>query len=137
MHAEPIEPTDSTNPTGPVPREQGVVRNQEYIEYAVHARTGHDPALVKHIFNTFWDVICDELEAGNVVKLHGKGKYYLSKRKQRVGRNPTTGKEYDVPEREAMAFSPSPAYAKRLREVRAEVAAPKKRRRGRPAKKRR
>lgn len=93
-------------------------RNQEYIEHVVHERTGIDQQVVKTIFNTFWDVICEELEDGNVVKLHGKGKYYLSKRKPRVGRNPSTGQEYDVPEREVMMFSPSPAYAKRLREVR-------------------
>lgn len=118
MHAEPIEPSNTVTNTD----EGGHVRNQEYIEQMVAARTGHDPLLVKHIFNTFWTAICDELEAGNRVKLHGKGQYYLSKRKQRIGRNPTTREEYDVPEREAMAFSPSPAYAKRLREVRAEAA---------------
>lgn len=96
-------------------------RNQEYIEHVVHERTGIDQHTVKTVFNTFWDVICEELENGNAVKLHGKGKYYLSKRKPRVGRNPSTGQEYGVPEREVMMFSPSPAYAKRLREVRNRV----------------
>ncbi|MEC5422562.1 HU family DNA-binding protein [Virgibacillus sp. C22-A2] len=51
-----------------------------------------------------------------------KGLFYLSRRSSRIGRNPVTGEEFDVPEREAMAFRTSPAYAKRLRERRKVIA---------------
>ncbi|MBU8567723.1 HU family DNA-binding protein [Virgibacillus pantothenticus] len=64
---------------------------------------------------------CDdgrERRFGNEVKLHGKGSFYLSRRSSRIGRNPLTGEEFDVPEREAMVFRTSPAYAKRLRKRR-------------------
>ncbi|HET7615446.1 MAG TPA: HU family DNA-binding protein [Bacillales bacterium] len=98
------------------------VRNQNDIEAMAAARTGVHKDTVKTVFNAVWDAICEELENGNEVKLHGKGSFYLSKRSSRVGRNPLTGEEYDVPEREAMAFRTSPAYARRLRERRKELA---------------
>lgn len=96
---------------------KNIVRQRE-IEMKTAQLTGVPRNKVKTVFNTVWDVICGELEAGNSVHLHGKGKFYLSQRVARVGRNPLTGEVYNVPEREAMAFQTSPAYAKRLREKR-------------------
>ena len=97
------------------------VRNQEYIEIRAEEKTGVHRDTIKTVFNAVWDAICEELENGNEVKLHGKGSFYLSRRSSRVGRNPLTGEEFDVPEREAMAFRTSPAYAKRLRKRRLEL----------------
>lgn len=94
------------------------VRNQEYIEESASERSGVHKDTVRTVFNAVWEAICEELEDGNEVKLHGKGSFYLSKRSPRLGRNPLTLETYDVPEREAMAFRTSPAYAKRLRERR-------------------
>lgn len=98
------------------------VLNQNDIESIASKRTGVHKDTVKTVFNAVWEAICEELEKGREVKLHGKGSFYLSKRSSRTGRNPLTGEEYDVPAREAMAFRTSPAYAKRLRERRAEQA---------------
>lgn len=110
-------------PDGEVhPYDQELVRNQDFIEQEAANLSGHSKDDVKTIFNTCWDVICRELELGNIVKLHGKGRFYLSKRSARIGRNPLTGEEYPVPAREAMAFQTSPAYAKHLRERREEFA---------------
>lgn len=97
---------------------KGHVRNQDYIEALAAEMTNVDKLLVKDVFNACWQTICEELEHGNTVKLHGKGQFYLSRRSRRTGRNPATGVEYEVPEREAMAFQTSPAYAKKLREQR-------------------
>lgn len=94
------------------------IRKQDDIESAAAEKSGIHKDTIKTAFNAAWDSICDALENGYDVKLHGKGRFYLSKRSARVGRNPLTGEEYDVPEREAMAFQTSPAYAKRLRERR-------------------
>lgn len=99
-----------------------IVHNQDHIEKMAEARTGIHQDTIKAAFNACWDAICEELELGHEVKLHGKGSFYLSRRSSRVGRNPATGEEFDVPEREAMAFRTSPAYAKRLREIRKELA---------------
>lgn len=94
------------------------VRNQEYIEQRAADITGHDKDTVKAVFDACWDAIREELEHGNTVKLHGKGRFYLSRRSSRIGRNPQTKEQFHVPEREAMAFQNSQAYAKKLREVR-------------------
>lgn len=99
----------------------GVERNQNYIEAMASKKTGVHKDTIKTVFNAVWDSICEELELGNEVKLHGKGSFYLSRRSSRIGRNPLTGEEFDVPEREAMAFRTSPAYAKRLRERRKAI----------------
>ena len=101
--------------------QEEVVLRQDDIEHKTAELTGVDKDVVKNVFNTFWDVLCRELELGSTIKLHGKGKFYLSKRSARMGRNPLTGKPHKVPEREAMAFQTSPAYAKRLRDKREEV----------------
>lgn len=98
--------------------DKGHVRNQDYMEAVTSEMTGFDKQMIKDIFNACWQTICDELEHGNTVKLHGKGQFYLSRRARRMGRNPATGEEHIVPEREAMAFHTSPAYARRLRERR-------------------
>lgn len=102
--------------------DQEHVRNQNYIEEIASKRTGVHKDTVKTVFNAVWDSICEELENGYEVKLHGKGSFYLSKRSSRMGRNPLTGEEYNVPEREAMAFRTSPAFARRLRERRKRLA---------------
>lgn len=76
---------------------------------------------VKLVLDTAWDTIYDALVEGYTVKLHGKGQFYLSKRSARIGRNPHTGEEHHIPEREIMAFKVSHAVAKRLRKMREKV----------------
>lgn len=99
-------------------RQTGLVRNQEFLEAEVSETTGVEQDTVKLIFDEMWEAIRRQLEDGNAVKLHGKGRFYLSHRSSRMGRNPQTKKEYRVPAREAMAFQNSQAYAKRLRDIR-------------------
>lgn len=99
-------------------RPMGLVRNQEFLEEQVSTTTGVDQDTVKLVFDEMWEAIRRQLEEGNSVKLHGKGRFYLSRRSSRIGRNPQTKEEYRVPAREAMAFQNSQAYAKRLRDIR-------------------
>ena len=99
--------------------DNGITRNQEFIEKRVVEETNIDEKTVKRVFDSGWRALCAELEDGNTVKLHGKGTFYLSQRSGRMGRNPETGEAFPIPAREAMAFRTSPAYAKRLREIRA------------------
>lgn len=101
-------------------RNNGHVRNQDDIERRAAELTGLPKDTIKTSVNGVWDAVCEALEDGDSVKFHGKGQYYLSKRSERKGRNPSTGEEYTVPAREAMAFKVSPAYAKRLASIRRE-----------------
>lgn len=106
-----------------------VTLTQGDIERKAAKKAELSKAVIKESFDAVWSTIQEELEKGNTIKLHGKGKFYLSKRSARMGRNPHTGEEHLVPDREAMAFQTSPAYGKRLRASRAkitEVSKPKK-----------
>lgn len=98
------------------------VLNQNDIEKMAVERSGIPKETMKTAFNAMWDSLCEALEHGYRVKLHAKGDFYLSRRSPRIGRNPLTGEEHEVPAREAMAFKTSPAYAKRLRQRRKELA---------------
>lgn len=101
--------------------EEEHVLNQNDIEKMANKRSGIPKDTIKTSFNAMWDAICEALEHGYEVKLHAKGSFYLSRRSPRIGRNPLTGEEHEVPEREAMAFRTSPAYARRLRKRRKEI----------------
>lgn len=92
--------------------------NQNEVEALVSEITGVDEKTIKVISNTTWDVITRLVLHGHIVKLHGKGEYYTSKRSERTGRNPSTGESYPVPEREVMAFRLSPAFSRQFREKR-------------------
>ncbi|WP_145142352.1 HU family DNA-binding protein [Paenibacillus sp. Y412MC10] len=117
---EEVEENDDSQKSNAKKFGVGVERKQNYIIKVAAEESGIHPDTVKTAFDTCWAVIQHELEIGNWVKLHGKGTFYLSKRKSRIGRNPATGEEHEVPEREAMAFQTSSAYGKLLREIRAK-----------------
>lgn len=89
------------------------------IEYRTSMATGVPQDIVKTVFDRFWLEIISVLERGGSVQLHGKGRFYSSKRSERLGRNPVTGESYEIPEREAIGFQVSPAYAKQFRKARA------------------
>lgn len=97
------------------------IRNQEDLVKRVAKEMKLPIKTVNKLINQTWEIICDEIEEGNTVKLHGKGTFYLSERAARMGRNPQTGEEHQVPDREVMAFRVSPAYAKRLRKIRHNI----------------
>ena len=47
------------------------------------------------------------LSSGEDIKLSGFGSFQVRKKKQRVGRNPQTGDEMEIPERRVVTFKPS------------------------------
>jgi integration host factor subunit alpha len=51
--------------------------------------------------------ITDCLERGELVKLSGFGAFVVRQKRDRVGRNPKTGKEVPIPARRVMVFRPS------------------------------
>lgn len=124
IHAELVagvdDEDDEVYPNSESDRDDMIIK-QAGIEEWASKTSGLDSDTIKTAFNAAWDAICSALEQGYTVKLHGKGRFYLSRRSSRIGRNPATGEEYDVPEREAMAFQTSAAYAKRLRAYRKMV----------------
>ena len=52
--------------------------------------------------------IIDCLERGEAVKLSSFGRFIVRKKRQRMGRNPKTGKAVPISARRVMVFKPSP-----------------------------
>ena len=51
--------------------------------------------------------ICDEISAGNNVKLSSFGSFLIRSKGERIGRNPKTGVEVPITPRRVMVFKPS------------------------------
>ncbi len=58
------------------------------------------------IVNIFFDSIAEELIAGRKVELRGFGSFKVKERKPRIGRNPKSGEQVDVPEKRVPYFKP-------------------------------
>ena len=61
---------------------------------------------VSAVESTF-EVIKDELEKGNPVKISGFGKWTVKSKRERNGRNPQTGDRMTIDARKVVTFKPS------------------------------
>jgi DNA-binding protein HU-beta len=68
----------------------------------------------RQVVETTIDAISDELAAGGEVALAGFGKFSVSQRAARLGRNPSTGATINIAASKAAKFSPASALKKRL-----------------------
>jgi DNA-binding protein HU-beta len=66
------------------------------------------------VVETAIDVISDELAGGGEVALAGFGKFSVSHRAARQGRNPSTGQPIQIGASKAAKFSAASALKKRL-----------------------
>lgn len=60
------------------------------------------------IVESLFNVIKDDLNGGNDVLISGFGKWTVKAKKERIGRNPRTGKEMAITARKVVTFKPSP-----------------------------
>ena len=56
------------------------------------------------VINILFDTICETLETGEKVVISGFGTFELRTRVARVGRNPRTGEDIDIPQQRTPAF---------------------------------
>lgn len=76
----------------------------------------------KMFLESLTDVVTKEIRKGGEVPLTGLGKFKVSRRKARIGRNPQTGEEIKIPAKKVVKF----AVAKALKDqIRAGAIAPK------------
>ena len=61
---------------------------------------------VKKIVQRTLDAIVESLERGETVELRNFGGFKVKTRRGRVGRNPRTGQEVQVPEKKVVVFKP-------------------------------
>jgi DNA-binding protein HU-beta len=84
--------------------------NQSEMIQAVAERTKMSQAEVKRIFDTFKEVAYDHFEQNKTsseMPLPGFGKFKVTERTARTGRNPKTGEEISIPKRNVPVFRPS------------------------------
>lgn len=80
----------------------------------VASRNGLAASQAQQVVETVIDVVSDELAAGGEVALAGFGKFSVSHRAARQGRNPSTGETIDIAASKAAKFSAASALKKRL-----------------------
>lgn len=61
------------------------------------------------VLRAFEDVVTDTLYEGGKVQLTGFGTFEVVERKARIGRNPSTGEEMQIPAGKAPKFKPGKA----------------------------
>lgn len=80
----------------------------------VAQRTGMSASQARQGVETALEAISDELAAGGEVALAGFGKFSVSHRAARLGRNPSTGQTIQIGASKAAKFSSASALKKRL-----------------------
>ena len=80
----------------------------------VARRNGLAASQARQVVETAIDVISDELAGGGEVALAGFGKFSVSQRAARLGRNPSTGATINIAASKAAKFSAASALKKRL-----------------------
>jgi DNA-binding protein HU-beta len=77
-------------------------------------RNGLTASQARQVVESAIDAISDELAAGGEVSLAGFGKFSVSHRAARQGRNPATGQTISIAASKAPKFSAASALKKRL-----------------------
>lgn len=80
----------------------------------VAERTGIGAGQARQVVEAAIDAVSDELAGGGEVSLAGFGKFSVSHRAARQGRNPSTGQTIHIAASKAAKFSAASALKKRL-----------------------
>jgi DNA-binding protein HU-beta len=80
----------------------------------VASKTGMSASQARGAVEAAIDTISDELASGGEVALAGFGKFSVSQRAARTGRNPSTGATIQIAASKAAKFSAASALKKRL-----------------------
>jgi DNA-binding protein HU-beta len=80
----------------------------------IAASNGLTGSQARQVVETVIDTVSDELASGGEVALAGFGKFSISHRAARQGRNPSTGATINIAASKAAKFSAASALKKRL-----------------------
>ena len=78
--------------------------NKDQLAHAVAGRTGLNNSEAKMALEATLEEIAAQLGAGNEVRLTGFGKFSVSQRAAREGRNPQTGATMQIPAKAVPKF---------------------------------
>jgi integration host factor subunit alpha len=77
------------------------------IVEVVHNRTGFSKKESSEAVEAILEILKEELENGEKVKLSGFGNFVIRQKDIRKGRNPKTGQEMEITARKVLTFKPS------------------------------
>ena len=81
---------------------------------AVYRKVGLSRSESATLVELVFKEIINRLEHGETVKLSSFGSFVVRSKGPRMGRNPSTGKEAQIPPRRVMVFKPSAILKQRL-----------------------
>ena len=84
---------------------------------AVYRTVGLSRAVSASLVELVLEEISDCIERGKTVKLSSFGSFVVREKRQRVGRNPKTGKEAVISARRVLIFKPSAVLKQRINGV--------------------
>jgi integration host factor subunit alpha len=73
----------------------------------IYEKVGHPRKLAAYSVEEIISLIKETLASGENVQIVGFGRFNLRKKKKRIGRDPTTGKEIAISARQVLTFKPS------------------------------
>ena len=85
------------------------MNKQEFIKVLAD-KTGLKQADVTKLVNAYGDIVMEALKNGDDVRLLGFGRFCVSERNARTGRNPHTGETIDIPASRLPRFTPSNSF---------------------------
>lgn len=78
--------------------------NKTELIYEVANRTGLAKKDAEKAIGTFFDVVAEEVKAGNKIAIAGFGTFEASIREGRTGRNPQTGEPMEIAASKTVKF---------------------------------
>lgn len=78
--------------------------NKSELVASMAEKTGLKKVDVEKVLKAFTETVADELKKGEKIQLVGFGTFEVSERAARVGRNPQTKKEIQIPASKAPKF---------------------------------
>ncbi|MFM0342051.1 HU family DNA-binding protein [Paraburkholderia fungorum] len=84
--------------------------NKQELVDAVAAATGASKAAIREAIDAFIGAITSAVRKGDTVQLIGFGSFSTGARAARVGRNPATGAEIQIPAAKTVKFTAGKAF---------------------------
>jgi len=84
------------------------------IVESVYEMVGFSKKEAAQMVDTVFEVIKENLEEGEKIKISGFGNFVIKEKRARKGRNPQTGEEIEISPRKVLTFKPSQTLKKLL-----------------------
>ena len=84
------------------------------IARSLHRKEGILVGEAEQLINELIEIIKDTLESGDEVLISGFGKFELREKKPRPGRDPRSGRQYEINARRVVTFSPSRVWRQEI-----------------------